>query len=215
MLKLEIKKPRKFISPLLSKKSITSEELNLFNDATDAYLSELETQRIAKQSEPNIVSNALKPYFEALTYNAQSYSQKGQSGMDLALMLEHSPSVIIEAKVFESSAMITNSEINKKALHEAVLYFMRERHSGNNTLYHIIITDFYNWFVFDAKDFEKLFWKNSSIKKIFDSVKDPSVLGSRTEDFYDLVATQITDMKENLIDDKVIECAYFNLRDTR
>jgi len=215
MLKLEIKKPRKFISPLLSKKSITSEELHLFNDATDTYLSELETQRIAKQSEPNIVSNALKPYFEALTYNAQSYSQKGQSGMDLALMLEHSPSVIIEAKVFESSAMITSSDINKKALHEAVLYFMRERHSGNNTLYHIIITDFYNWFVFDAKDFEKLFWKNSSIKKIFDSVKDPSVLGSRTEDFYDLVETQIADMKENLIDDKVIECAYFNLRDTR
>ncbi len=215
MLKLETKKPRKFISPLLSKKSITSDELNLFNVATDSYLSELETQRIAKQSEPNIVSNALKPYFEALTYNAQSYSQKGQSGMDLALMLEHSPSVIIEAKVFDSPAMITRNDINKKALHEAVLYFMRERHSGNNTLYHIIITDFYNWFVFDAKDFEKLFWKNSSIKKIFDSVKDPSVLGSRTEDFYDLVAIQIADMKENLIDDKVIECAYFNLRDKR
>jgi len=75
MLQLEIKKPRKFISPLLSKKSITSEELHLFNDATDTYLSEVERQRIAKQSEPNIVSNALKPYFEALTYNAQSYSQ--------------------------------------------------------------------------------------------------------------------------------------------
>ena len=215
MLKLEIKKPRKFISPLLSKKSVATSDIANFNDATQSYLTELENQRIAKQSEPNIVSNSLKPYFENLSYVAQSYSQKGQSGMDLALMLEHSPSVIIEAKVYESSAMITKSDINKKALHEAILYFMRERHSGNKTLYHIIITDFYNWFVFDAKDFEKLFWQNSEIKKIFNSVKDPSVLGNRTEDFYAMVSTHIETMKENLIDDKVIECAYFDLRDKR
>jgi len=215
MLTLEVKKPRQFISPLLSKKSITTTEIDRFNDATQQYLSELETQRIAKQSEPNIVSNALKPYFENLDYVAQSYSQKGQSGMDLALMLEHSPSVIIEAKVYESSAMITKGDINKKALHEAILYFMRERHSGNKTLYHIVITDFYNWFVFDAKDFETLFWKNKSIKKIFDSVKDPSVLGNRTEDFYEMVSKHIADMKENLIDDKVIECAYVDLREKR
>ena len=215
MLKLEVKKPRQFISPLLSKKSVTTSDIEKFNKATQSYLSELEKQRIAKQSEPNIVSNALKPYFENLSYVAQSYSQKGQSGMDLALMLEHSPCVIIEAKVFESPAMITKRDINKKALHEAILYFMRERHKGNKTLYHVIVTDFYNWFVFDAKDFETLFWKNKDIKKIFDSVKDPSVLGSRTEDFYAMVSEYIAKMKENLIDNKVIECAYFDLGDKK
>ena len=218
MLKLDVKKPRKFISPLLSKKSVTSKELSAFQEATDAYLTELEKQRITEQSEPNIVSNALKPYLENLSYVAQSYTQKGQSGMDLALMLEHSPSVIIEAKVFESSAMITQSDINKKSLHEAILYFMRERHKGNNTLYHIIITDFYNWFVFDAKDFETLFWKNKEIKKIFDSVKDPSVLGSRTEDFYSMVSDEIIKMKSDadlFEENKYIECAYFDLRGTR
>jgi len=59
MLTLEVKKPRQFISPLLSKKSITTREIERFNDATQQYLTELEAQRIAKQSEPNIVSNAL------------------------------------------------------------------------------------------------------------------------------------------------------------
>jgi len=210
MLKLDVKKPRKFISPLLSKKSIVSKELSAFKEATDAYLTELEKQRITEQSEPNIVSNALKPYFENLSYVAQSYSQKGQSGIDLALMLEHSPSVIIEAKAFESPAMITKGDINKKALHEAIYYFMNERHNGNNTLYHIIITDFHHWFVFDAKDFENLFWKNRDIKNIFDSVKNPSVLGSRTEDFYSMVSKYIDGMNENLID-----CAYFDLRNKR
>lgn len=125
MLKLEVKKPRQFISPLLSKKSVTTSDIEKFNKATQSYLSELEKQRIAKQSEPNIVSNALKPYFENLSYVAQSYSQKGQSGMDLALMLEHSPCVIIEAKVFESPAMITKRDINKtfsSSENEAILH---------------------------------------------------------------------------------------------
>ena len=215
MLKLEVKKPRKFISPLLSKRSITADELKRFEEATEHYLTALAKQRTAKQSEPNIVSNALKPYFEHLGYVAQSYSQEGQSGMDLALMLEHSPSVIIEAKAFNSSAMITQSDINKKALHEAILYFMRERKKGNNRLYHIIITDFYHWFIFDAKDFDRLFWQNKEIRKVFESVKDLSVLGDRTEDFYSMVSKQIAGMKENLIDDKVIEAAYFDMREKR
>lgn len=215
MLKLEIKKPRKFISPLLSKRSVTTDELEQFEEATTHYFETLEKQRIAKQSEPNIVSNALKPYFEDLGYIAQSYSQQGQSGMDLALMLEHSPSVIIEAKVFDSPAMITQTDINKKALHEAILYFMREREKGNRRIYHIVITDFYRWFVFDAKEFERLFWQNKEIRKVFESVKDPSVLGDRTEDFYNMVSEQIAKMQENLIDDKLIEAAYFDLRDKR
>jgi len=215
MLKLDIKKPRKFISPLLSKKSITTNELTQFLEATLHYFDELEKQRISNQSEPNIVSNVLQPFFKQLGYVANSYSQKGQSGIDLALMLDHSPAVIIEAKAVDSSAMISKHDINKKALHEAILYFMRERAKGNDRLYHIIITDFYRWFVFDAKDFDRFFWKNGEIKKIFESVKDPSVLGDRTEDFYKLIASKIVEMKSNLIDDQMIECAYFDLKDKR
>ncbi len=62
MLRLDVKKPRQFISRLLSKKSITTTEIDRFNDATLQYLTELEAQRIAKQSEPNIVSSVLKSY---------------------------------------------------------------------------------------------------------------------------------------------------------
>ena len=82
MLKLKVNKPRQFISLLLSKKSVTTSEIEKFNEATQLYLARLEIQLKTNQSEPNIVSNALKPYFESLGYVAQSYSQKGQSGMD-------------------------------------------------------------------------------------------------------------------------------------
>ena len=65
---------------------MTSSEIDKFKQATLEYMKKLEAQLIAKQTEPNIVSNALKPYFEKLDYAAESFSQKGNSGIDLALM---------------------------------------------------------------------------------------------------------------------------------
>ena len=213
MLKLHALKPRKFINPLLSKRSVTDDELQKFETALNHYLDELRKQITSRQTEPNIVSNALQPFFNAIGYAAKSYSQKGQSGIDLALMSDHEPSVIIEAKAYGSTAMISQNDLNKKAFHEAILYFMREREKGNRRLFHIIITDFYRWFVFDAKDFEKLFWQNSSFRKIFESVKDPSILGDRTSDFYNMTEKFISDMKSNtdLFEEPVIKCAYFDL----
>jgi adenine-specific DNA-methyltransferase len=212
-LKLHALKPRKFINPLLSKRSVTDDELQKFETALNHYLDELRKQITSRQTEPNIVSNALQPFFNAIGYAAKSYSQKGQSGIDLALMSDHEPSVIIEAKAYGSTAMISQNDLNKKAFHEAILYFMREREKGNRRLFHIIITDFYRWFVFDAKDFEKLFWQNSSFRKIFESVKDPSILGDRTSDFYNMTEKFISDMKSNtdLFEEPVIKCAYFDL----
>ncbi len=215
MLRLERRTPRQFINPLLSRRSIASEELEHFISATDTYLRELESQLVSGQSEPNIVSNALKPYFESLGYTAKSHSQDGPSGMDLALMHQGRPAVIIEAKKPDSADMITPADLNRKALHEAILYFMRERDGGNRHLYHIIVTDFYRWFVFDARDFERLFWQNSEIRRVFESVRDPSVLGDRTSDFYAMVSEKIVQMKASLIEDRVIEAAYFDLRDRR
>ncbi len=215
MLTLSPVTPRKFISPLLSKKSITAEELSRFTHTSRNYLEALQQQVSSHKSEPNIVSNALKPFLEQLGFVAQSHSQSGQSGMDLALMREHEPAVIIEAKAVDSPAMITQNEPNRKALHEAILYFMRERDRGNRAIYHIVITDFYRWFVFDARDFERLFWRNPRIKAIFESVKNPSVLGNRTEDFYQMVSEEIAQMQDNLIDDTELTCAHFDLLGAR
>ena len=214
MLVIQSVTPRQFINPLLSKRSIVTDELDTFDNALKDYLKELQIQLATKQTEPNIVSNALQPFFLRLGYSAKSYSQKGQSGIDLALMLEHEPSVIIEAKTYGSSAMITHKDINKKALHEAIYYFMVERDKGNVNLFHIIITDFFNWYIFDAKDFERLFWQDKSIRKLYESIKDPSVLGDRTSDFYELIKKKIPELKSktDLFEDASISCAYFNFK---
>ena len=165
----------------------------------------------AKQTEPNIVSNALKPFIESLGYTANLISQKGQSGIDLAIVVDGKPSVIIEAKKHNKQEMLTERNPNSKALQEAVLYFLREREKGNHGIYHIIITDFYNWFIFDAKEFERVFAKDSSIKKILRTYNDPSQLLDTTKVVYLELGKAIDALKSDLVTDETLYCTSFHL----
>ena len=212
-MKVVLKSPRNFINPLLSKKSVDAVEFETFTENLNAYTIEIQTQHDTKQTEPNIVSNALKPFIESLGYKTAVHSQKGQSGIDLVILKDHKPSVILEAKTYQSKEMITRDNLHKKAFYEAILYFMRERDLGNSSLFHIIITDFFNWFIFDAKDFDTLFWKSTSIKKLFTNNKNPNILGDTTKDFYESLEKELPKVMLNLIDDMPIDCAYFNLKE--
>ncbi len=211
-MKPNIKKPRDFINVLLSRKSINSDSFQHFKTVVHQYRHDLDSQVSSKQTEPNIVTNALKPFIDGLGYGSRAHSQSGQSGIDLAVMQNNQPAVIIEAKMPNSRDMITTQDLNRKAFHEAILYFMRERARGNAQLFHIVITDFYSWFVFDAKHFDYLFWRNPSIKKCFDTYTSPSLLGDTTSEFYKALETELPKQKSDLITDESIDCAHFDLR---
>ncbi len=211
-MKLNIKKPRDFINPLLSRKSIDAASFQNFEQASQQYLQNLSVQINLKQSEPNIVTNTLKPFIDGQGYDSKAHSQSGQSGIDLAIVLNHQPVVIVEAKMPNSRDMITTQDLNKKSFHEAVLYFMRERSRDNTRLFHIVITDFYSWFVFDAKDFDRFFWRNSAIKKLFDVHTNPSFLGDTTAEFYKALEAELPKQKSDLFTQESIDCAYFNLQ---
>ena len=86
MLKPNIKTPRDFINPLLSKKTINTADFENFKKTLEVYKIEIESQHAAKQSEPNIVTNALKPFIEAIGHKTSVHSQKGQSGIDLTIL---------------------------------------------------------------------------------------------------------------------------------
>ncbi len=212
-MKLIIKKPKNVINPLLLRKSIRQDDFEQFKQALVEYKTELSIQLANKQSEPDMVTNALKPFFSALDYLAQRLGQDGQSGIDLAIIKEHNPVVIIEAKKPNSDGMINDLDVNKRSFHEAILYFMREREKGNNSIFHIIITDFYQFFIFDAQDFDRFFWQNKQIKKIYDTYTSPSLLGNKTKDFYDAIAREIPNQKIDLLDSERISCAYFSVKE--
>lgn len=214
-MKINIKKPREFINPLLSKKTVSPSAFKSFKDGLVGYCTEINKQHANKQSEPNIVSNALKPFIESLGFTCGALSQKGQSGIDLVIIDSGTPSVIFEAKRRKSVDMITCSNINTKAFHESVLYFMRERDKGNQALCNVVITDFYNWFVFDAKDFDRLFWKNTTIKKLYKTHTNPSLLGDTTKEFYSELQKAIDELKIDLIDEECIDGCFFEVESAK
>ena len=209
-MKISIQTPRKFLNPLLSQKSIVSSEVEAFKAAIVKYAQDVQQQRDSKQSEPNIVAGALMPFLQAnpLAYNCRPHSQKGQSGIDLAILSGTDVAVIIETKVVGSKDMITIHDLNRKAFHESIFYFMQERERGNDKLTHIVITDFYDWFVFDAKDFDRLFWRNDQLKKSFHAYHDPNLLTKSTADVYAAIAAHLS---KTITTEVTIDCAHFNL----
>ena len=93
--------------------------------------------------------------------------------------------VIFEVKKPNSNDFFTPNNPNCKALHECILYYLRERKNANSSLKFIIITDCYHFYIFSAKDFEKLFHKNKEFQKLFENFQNPnSLLKGNTDEFY-------------------------------
>jgi type II restriction/modification system DNA methylase subunit YeeA len=212
-MQLAIQTPRKFLNPLLSQKGVISNDVAAFKAALKIYVQNVQQLKASKQTEPNIVAGALMPFLRAnpLAYNCRPHSQSGQSGIDLAILNRSDVAVIIEAKVVGSKDMIAAHDLNKKSFHEAIFYFMQERDRGNDKLTHIVITDFYEWFVFDAKDFDRLFWRNTKLKKVFDAYHAPNLLTKNTSEVYAAIEAELPQMVVDLITDEAIECAYFSV----
>lgn len=124
--------------------------------------------------------------------------------------------VIIEHKSpSNKSEMITTSDINKKALQESILYYMRERFDKdgkdrNTNLKQILITNNSDVFIFDAVIIENLFAKNKRFKKDFIEFEAGQKSGGDTGFFYNSICKPfIESIKEN------IEFTYVNLTDYR
>jgi adenine-specific DNA-methyltransferase len=215
-MQLNVQTPRKFLNPLLSQKSVVSTDVEAFKAALGIYVENVQQLTATRQSEPNIVAGALMPFLQAvpLGYNCRPHSQKGQSGIDLAILSGKDVTVIIEAKAVGSKDMITAHDLNKKAFHEAIFYFMQERSRKNDKLAHIVITDFQEWYVFDAKDFERLFWGNSQLNKTFHAYHNPNLLTTSTSEVYAAIAEELPRILKDLFTEEAIDCAYFSLAAT-
>lgn len=203
-LKPKIIKPSDFINPLLSKKSVEQEKFEKFQVSYGELLKVNKTE--SEEHQKNAVRDFLVHSF--------GYEINTKARIDWAIFKNSKVEVLIEAKRLDNlSEMVTKDDLNRKAFHEAILYFMQERADGNIHLKHIIILTAFSWFVFDAKDFERLFWQNKQIKKIYTEFKNPSLLGDKTKDFYENLAKELPKFQANLLDDLEIECAYFNLQE--
>ncbi|WP_462352381.1 DUF7149 domain-containing protein [Capnocytophaga leadbetteri] len=157
----------------------------------------------------NLISDFLKN-----TYYKQAYFMNTKERKDLVIrngaLPDNTAGVIIETKKFSNkSEMVTCENLNAKALQELVWYFLGERITQKNIdIKHLIITNVYEWFIFDAQIFEKLFAQNKTLVKHYTDFINGTALGNKTEHFYKEIAQPfIEKVKEEL------HYTYFNLKD--
>ena len=132
--------------------------------------------------------NLIADFLKKTHYAAHFINTKGRN--DLVIHEGKSANtpvgVILETKRPNNKGeMLTRADLNRKALHELVLYYLRERITVQNTgLKHLIATNTYEWFFFDASDFEKTFATNKALVKDFKAFEAGRLSGTKTEFFY-------------------------------
>ncbi|MCP4678660.1 MAG: hypothetical protein GY854_24745 [Deltaproteobacteria bacterium] len=157
--------------------------------------------------------NDISRFLEHAFY-APNFYMNTKGSIDLAIhndsSSDSSVGVIIETKApSNKSEMISETDLNKKAFQELVLYYLRERITGKNLeIRHLIVTNVEEWFIFDAREFERLFARNRMLVKKFKDFELGRLSSTKTELFYrDIAKPSIEEAEESF------HFAYFKLRD--
>ncbi len=182
--------------------TIEGKALSDFQKNINALLKELDKSVNKKEelSERTYIMNFMK----SLDYNDVEFGYE-KDKIDLLIKVDDKIEVLFETKSSnETRDMVSIDNLNVKPLHQIIYYFMQERLSGNNSLKNLVITNGYNWYVFDAEDFNNIFFKNKELLKYFnESHTDQSV-----QNFYNNVAKPFIENS-----DTELKATHFNLQD--
>lgn len=151
--------------------------------------------------------------FLKFTFYSQNYKVSPNGDIDCAIHLGLNVTdpvgVIIEVKKpTNATEMITKEDLNRKALQELLLYYLRERHIKKNIqLKQLIVTNVYEYFVFDAHEFERIFYSNKKLIKRFEEFNAGALTSEKTDFFYKEIAA---DFIANVLDQ--ITYTWFDIR---
>ncbi len=106
--------------------------------------------------------------------------------------------VIIEFKALKNpNEFIKKGDLNVKAFHESLLYYLTERKEGNNNLKHLILATIKELYIIDADEFE-VFNKDKEIKNAFKNCHDRKGNDPRTKAFYDACQKRLNELDHSL-----------------
>lgn len=211
-MKLQLRKLQQALNPAYRKQTVKREEMEAFKQQLRGLLAHLNPD----ESEENAKGH-LTTFLKGAFY-ADAYLVATKERADLVIhngpRADAPVAVLLETKRPRAQGqpaaadMVRSDRPNVKAMHELLLYFLRERIEEHNTdLKYLIITDVHEFFVFDAADFERLFLKNRALLKDYKDWRDGRKTSATTEFFYQHIAQP---MLEGL--DEELPCVHFDLR---
>jgi adenine-specific DNA-methyltransferase len=164
------KTPKLSLNPAFKKQKPQRTEIDTFKIQLIALLDSID-EKESEEFHKNLVSDFLKNSF----YKDRNFiNTKDKKDLVIHTGIDNKTpvGVIIEAKrpKGNENEMFSLDKPNAKALHELILYYFEERHrAGNSELKYLVITNIYQWFLFDANEFDKHVYRNTKIKKLFDT----------------------------------------------
>ncbi len=187
--------------------AIETSSYNMFCEALQRLLDKTEDgQREETQKEH------LREFLSETFY--KQYYMAPEGDVDLSVHLDRTAKsnigLLIEVKsTTNKNEMISNEDLNRKALQELLLYYLRERVTKrNNDLKYLIATNIYEFFIFDAQEFERKFYQEKKLIKEFVDFQEGRKTSTKTDFFYTEIASKyIESVKDSL------EYTYFNLLD--
>ncbi len=165
------------------------EQLKAFETAFNAFL----------ETNPQENENHHNDAFNDLLKGIFKYKVKPIKKIDSAILNENNEvEVIIEFKALKNpNEFIKKGDLNVKAFHESLLYYLTERKEGNNNLKHLILATIKELYIIDANEFE-VFNKDKKIEKAFKNCHDKKGNDTRTEAFYDVCQKCLNELDHSL-----------------
>ena len=185
------------------------DEKKAFENKLISYLEILQSkQNESEEHQKNLISDFLKSILPNNFINTSNRIDLAiYNGQDSTSTL----GVIIETKRLNNvSEMMTTKNINTKAFQEVVSYYLFERIVSENVeIKKVIITNGLSWFVIEAKELEKHFYKNKKLRDYYDKWQKNQLSSSNTDFLY----TEVIKPEIDKAIVKGIAIAHFDLKD--
>ncbi|GAA8169744.1 class I SAM-dependent DNA methyltransferase [Helicobacter pylori] len=167
----------------------SKEQLKDFKTAFDTFL----------ETNPQENENHQNDAFNDLLKGVFKYKVRPTKRIDSAILNDNDKvEVIIEFKALKNpNEFIKKGDLNVKALHESLFYYLTERKEGNNNLKHLILATIKELYIIDANEFE-VFNKDKEIENAFENCYDRKGNDTRTEAFYDACQKRLNELDHSL-----------------
>ncbi len=167
----------------------SKEQLEAFKTAFDAFL----------ETNPQENENHQNDAFNDLLKGVFKYKVKPTKKIDSAILNDNGKvEVIIEFKALKNpNEFIKKGDLNVKALHESLFYYLIERKDGNNNLKHLILATIKELYIIDANEFE-VFNKDKEIENAFKDCHDRKGNDTSTKAFYDACQKRLNELDHSL-----------------
>lgn len=169
--------------------------VTLKNEENERFIKALKTHIKPRSQVTNFLEKVheehIRDFLLEAFYKGEHYiGKKDENNTDLCIFAENSEDsaaqVLIECKSpkKDNDEMISDDNLNRKGLHEVITYYIDELSRGNYEVKYLMVTNGYDWYVFEALMIRELIATNALIEK-YKAFKAPAIKRAKIATFYE------------------------------